>query len=170
MHDWRCGDCGGRTVVVREDHRFSESGLSSVTLKGVEFIRCEQCNSNEVIIPHMNELMRLIALALIWKPCRLKGEDVRYLRKYAGRSAADFATTLAVDVTTLSKWENDHDPVGSANDRLIRLVTLAMADNELQELHDQFSKLVSEGFKEIDPSCDNKVMDIDSETMSYEYA
>ena len=90
--------------------------------------------------------------------------------KYAGRSAADFATTLAVDVTTLSKWENDHDPVGSANDRLIRLVTLAMADNELQELHDQFSKLVSEGFKEIDPSCDNKVMDIDSETMSYEYA
>ena len=156
--------------VVRGEHRFTESGLSSVSLKEVEFVRCDECSSKELIIPHMNKLMRLIAVALLWKPCRLRGEDVRYLRKYVGVSAVDFSHTLDVDPTTLSKWENDHDPVGPANDRLIRLVILAMSDDDLRELHEDFVKLVKEGFPEIDSSRDYRMMDIDSTKMSYQYA
>ena len=166
----RCMNCGGPVVVVKGDHRFIESGLTSVTLKGVDLIKCEECNSSDPVIPRMNELMRLIVLALIWKPCKLRGEDVRYLRKYLGLSAVDFSDILAIDPTTLSKWENDHDPVGPANDRLIRLVTLAMADDQLQKLHNDVEKLVKQGFRDIDSSCDYRLMDIDSETMSYAYA
>ncbi len=171
MHDWRCDICGSQTAVVRGDHRFTESGLKSVILKGVEFVRCDQCNSKELIIPHMNELMRVIALAFLWKPGKLKGEDVKYLRKYVGLSAVDFSRTLGVDPTTLSKWENDHDPVGSANDRLIRLVVLAMSDDDLRELHEEFSRLVKERFQEIDSSRDYKTtVDMDTAGMPYEYA
>ena len=170
MQDWRCGNCGAVAGVVRGDHRFTESGLSSVELKGVEFVRCDQCGSKELIIPRMNDLMRLIAVALLWKPCKLRGEDVRYLRKYVGVSAVDFSQTLDVDPTTLSKWENDHDPVGPANDRLIRLVILAMSDDDLRKLHEILVKLVKEGFPEIDSSRDYRVMDIDSTNMSYQYA
>ena len=168
--DERCINCGGPVVVVKGDHRFIESGLTSVMLKGVDLIRCERCNTSDPVIPHMNGLMRLIALALIQKPCKLRGEDVRYLRRYVGMSAADFAEILAVDPTTLSKWENDRDPVGPANDRLIRLVTLAMADDRLPHLHDESAKLVKQRFREIDSSCGNKGVDIDSQNMSYAYA
>lgn len=170
MDRWLCSECGSEAAVVKGDHHFTESGLTSITLKGAEFVTCDKCGNRELIIPHMNQLMRLIALALIWKPCRLKGEDVRYLRKYVGQSAADFANLLAVDPTTLSKWENDHDPVGSANDRLIRLVVLAMAGDKAQEIRQSFEKLVKEGFPDIDLSCDDKVTHIDSETLSYAYA
>jgi len=59
---------------------------------------------------------------------KLCDEEVRFLRTYLHMYATDFAKLLGVHKSTLSKWENNEDPLGSANERLIRSVTLALGE------------------------------------------
>ena len=74
------------------------------------------------VLPRIAELHRTIVHAIIRKPFRLSGLEVRYLRKYLGWSGVDFARHVGVDPSTVSNWENDKDPIGSASDRLLRLM------------------------------------------------
>ena len=54
---------------------------------------------------------------------RLTGAEVRFLRKAGlGLSQIDFARTVGVDPATVSRWENDKEPVGTPADRAIRLM------------------------------------------------
>jgi putative zinc finger/helix-turn-helix YgiT family protein len=123
-----CSNCGaeaGRTIGA---YRFTESGLSNVTLIGVELIECPKCGNVDPIIPDVNDLMRAIAWHVATQRFRLAGEDVRFLRKYLKMNGAVFADLLGVDKSTLSKWENNADPIGTANERLVRSVALALGD------------------------------------------
>jgi DNA-binding transcriptional regulator YiaG len=45
-------------------------------------VLCPKCKSEDPIILNMNGLMRALARAVIEKPYRLTGEEVRFLRKY----------------------------------------------------------------------------------------
>ena len=118
-----CSNCSAKARIVRGDYKFTESGLP-VVLKGIKLIRCSECNNDDPIIPHMNQLMRAIAVSVLLKPYRLRGEEIRFLRKYLRMSSEEFSGYLGIDKTHLSKWENNADPVGEQSDRLIRLFTL----------------------------------------------
>lgn len=166
MSNILCGNCGSETVVVRGQHQFTESGLSNVILDDVEIVKCVSCGNEDPIIPYMNQLMRNIAVALVSKPCRLVGEEIRYLRKYIGKSAAAFARILDVDAATLSKWEHGKQDIGAANDRLIRLIAVAMGDGVGPELR----RLIETEFPEIQSSCDERIVRVHAKGASYEYA
>lgn len=105
-----------------ETYLYKESGLSNVVLVGVEVRRCPSCGHHELVLPRVAELHRTIAHALIHKPSRFNGSEVRYLRKYLGWSGVDFAKHIGVDPSTVSNWENDKDPIGNSSDRLLRLM------------------------------------------------
>ena len=166
MRDIRCTHCNEEARVLRGTYRFVESGLSSVVLAGIEIARCPKCGNEDPIIPRVNELMRLLALAVIRKPSRLHGEDVRFLRKYTGRNGKDFAKLLGLDPTTLSKWERNHWRPGPGSDRLVRLVAVALGEG-LEEI---LNELVSSTFPRIKDPCEDIPIKIDSENMSYQYA
>ena len=166
MRNMRCTRCGEEASVSRGTYRFVESGLSSVVLSGIEIARCQKCGNEDPIIPHANELMRLLASAVICKPCRLHGADVRFLRKYTGRTGKDFAKLLDLDPTTLSKWERGHWRPGPGSDRLVRLVALALGEGLEKEL----KELVSSTFPRIKDPCQDLPIKIDPENMSYQYA
>jgi transcriptional regulator with XRE-family HTH domain len=90
--------------------------------------------------------MRVIALAVIHMPYRLRGEEVRFLRHYLRMNGEEFSGLLHIDKTTLSKWENDDDRIGDQSDRLVRLVALALGDGlkeQLEEVVRQFPKIQS---------------------------
>src|SRR5882762_4279340 len=123
-----CSSCGAKAVVAVGTYPFKESGLSNVTLINVELIQCGVCGNVDPIIPDVNDLMRALAWHCATQKYRLSGEDVRFLRKYLNMSGVEFAQLLGVDKSTLSKWENDDDPVGTANERLIRSVALSLGD------------------------------------------
>jgi putative zinc finger/helix-turn-helix YgiT family protein len=106
----------------REDHRYKECGLPHVTLIGIKIGRCSQCSNYEITIPHIEELHRLIAKALIEKPNRLSGSEVRFLRKSLGLSGSDFAKRIGVAQETVSRWENDAAAIGGSADRLLRFL------------------------------------------------
>ena len=123
-----CSSCGAETAVSLGIYPFKESGLSNVVLIGIELIKCDACGNVDPIIPDVNDLMRALAWHCATQKYRLSGEDVRFLRKYLNMSGVEFAQLLGVDKSTLSKWENDDDPVGTANERLIRSVALSLGD------------------------------------------
>jgi len=118
----KCSDCGTPMKSRRENYRYDECGLSHVTLVAVPVARCPRCGNYQVSIPNIEGLHRLIACSLIEKKTRLRGEEVRYLRKSLGWSGGDFARHMGVAEETVSRWENDATPIGPQADRLLRLM------------------------------------------------
>ncbi|MGO8999952.1 MAG: type II TA system antitoxin MqsA family protein, partial [Polyangiaceae bacterium] len=117
----KCRTCGeGETKTSTENHLYVESGLPNVVLAGVNVRRCAKCGAFEVLLPRVTELHRVIANAVIHKPARLSGAEVKFLRKHLGWSGADFAAHMGVDPTTVSAWENERKPFGTSSDRLLR--------------------------------------------------
>ncbi len=134
----KCRNCGKAEMKsAAETYLYKESGLPYVVLTGVEVRRCPACGHHELVLHRVTELHRTIAHALIHKRSRFSGAEVRYLRKSLGWSGVDFARHVGVDPSTVSSWENDKDPIGSASDRLLRLMVVhetPVADYSLDEL------------------------------------
>ena len=164
-HGVRCSNCGADARLTRGKYRFNESGLKNVELIGIDLIKCPSCKNVDPIIPHMNELMQCLALAVAAQPYRLKGDEVRFLRKYLRMTGEQFANLLKVDKTTLSKWENDADAVGEQSDRLIRTMALVLGEG----LKERIEEIVK-AFPEIQEEFRDFLIQIDAESRTYEYA
>ena len=122
-----CTVCGGQMKRRRENYRYEASGLPYVTLQGVEVRRCQKCGETEVAIPAIEELHRAIAGALIRKRARLAPAEIKYLRKSLGWSGTDFAQRVGATAETISRWEHGKMPMGSAAERLLRLMVATEA-------------------------------------------
>jgi DNA-binding transcriptional regulator YiaG len=160
-----CGSCEKEAKVIRGNYRFDEVGLP-VLLKHVELVKCEHCGNVDPIIPDLNGLMHVIAFAVISRPCKLGGQEIKFLRKYLGMNGEEFAGILDIDRTTLSKWENGQD-IGPQSDRLIRLLVLNKSTElrkHVEEMMRRFSSITD---------CDHppkSQLNIDPRTREYEYA
>jgi putative zinc finger/helix-turn-helix YgiT family protein len=96
--------------------------LPGVVLVGVEVRRCPNCGEYEVVIPRIEELDRTIGRAVISKPSKLSGAEIRFLRKYLDLSGVDLARKMGTKPETVSRWESDKQPMGAQADRLLRLM------------------------------------------------
>ncbi len=119
-----CLVCGAQTRIQRENFLYDACGLPYITLVGVEVRRCPQCGEYEVAIPHIEDLHKAIAHALIRKTSRLTPAEIRYLRKHLGWSGVDFAKHMGTAPETVSRWESGADPIGPQADRLLRLMVV----------------------------------------------
>jgi DNA-binding transcriptional regulator YiaG len=166
MKKEECSNCGHAATVTRGNYRFDEMGLP-VVLGNVQIIKCSACGTSEPVIPHMNELMHTLALAVILQPCKLGAKEVRFLRTYVGKSSKDFAALLHYDKSSMSKMENGERPVGNRADKLIRLLVLNLSP----ELKGKINQLI-EMMPDIDdePCDDPSDINIDPATMRYVYA
>ncbi len=160
-----CSACGAKAEIMRGTYQFRESGLRCVVLQGVEIIRCPECGNEDPIIPRVNDLMRALARAVIRKPCRLEGDDVRFLRKYLRMTQEQLASLLHVDKTNVSKWENREDRVGAQSDRLIRAVALALGEG-LKEGQEEAVR----GFSGIQDLRKPVCIEVNAQTLDYAYA
>jgi putative zinc finger/helix-turn-helix YgiT family protein len=118
----KCLTCGKEMQSRRENYRYTESGLSNIVLANVEVRTCPHCGEREVVIPRLDELHRAIAQALVRQHTKLNPEQIRFLRKYLGWSAVDFARYMAVQPETVSRWESGSQDMGEISDRLLRLL------------------------------------------------
>jgi putative zinc finger/helix-turn-helix YgiT family protein len=162
-----CSDCGSEALIQRGTYRFRESGLDNVVLKGIEIVKCPACGNEEPIIPNLDGLLRIIAVAIVTNRLPLAGAEVRYLRKYLEMSGEQFARILHTDKSTLSKWETGAVNIGSKSDLLIRAVALNLG----RGLRDN-AEQITRDFEHIDEestASPNRI-EVDSETLEYEYA
>ena len=163
----QCSNCAKDAKTVRGSYDFKESGLSNVVLQGIQLIRCSYCGNEDPIIPRINDLVRLLTVAVISKPYRLQGGEVRFLRKYLRMTGDEFARLIDVDKTTLSKWENSDDPVGPQSDRLIRMMALALGDG----LQEKLDEIIRVSFPKISrKNVPSFGIEINPDAMSYQYA
>jgi putative zinc finger/helix-turn-helix YgiT family protein len=162
-----CSDCGSEARVETGTYRFRESGLDNVVLKEIQIVKCPVCGNEDPIIPNLDGLLRIVAVAIITRKMPVTGAEVRFLRKYLGMSGEQFARILHTDKSTLSKWETGAVNIGSKSDLLIRSVALNLGRG-LRENAEQITRdfvLIDENSK-VAP----KRIEVDSHTLKYEYA
>jgi transcriptional regulator with XRE-family HTH domain len=84
-------------------------------------------------------------------------------------TGAEFAHLIDVDKTTLSKWENNDDVVGSQSDRLIRLTVLGLGEG-LREKLDEVIRTVFPNIRRTGAKTAPKVgIEIDSKKLTHQY-
>lgn len=133
----QCQMCGAKSGVKNEriTHRFKESGLDNIILTGVEVTHCESCGETLYDFGNLNALHAVIASVLLQKKNNLSGKEMRFLRKFIGFSAANFAHLLKYSPETISRLENS-DEVSDHIDRLIRFVVFSKLPERNYDLHD----------------------------------
>src|SRR6266568_9602298 len=101
----KCRTCDAPKMTVRrENYRYTESGLSNLTLLDIDVYQCGRCGERVPSIPRLVELHRVIALSLAAKPTKLTPAEIRYLRNHLGLSRTGFAEAVGVDPATVSRW------------------------------------------------------------------
>src|SRR5262249_39586902 len=105
-----CVRCGGVLKSSRGTHRYTEAGLSNVTLAGVEMRTCVRCGERELVTPRVEALHRAIARSLSRQAATLTPEAVRFLRKWLGLTSGDFARVMGVRRETVCRWERAAAP------------------------------------------------------------
>ncbi len=136
-----CTVCGSDASVTRKSYRFDEMGVP-VELQNIEVIECAHCGNVDPIIPNMDGLMKVLALAILCNPCKLNGQEIRYLRKYVNKSAREFSRYLNLTVSHLSKLENDRYEITPRLDKLVRLI-VGNLDPDLAEGTKELMKIIS---------------------------
>ena len=119
-----CFNCGHGMTTGRENVKYDASGLPGVTLVDVEVSRCGHCGQYEVAIPRIEELHRVMAIALVRKAARLTPAEIRFLRTTLGWSSRELADHMGAAAETVSRWEHGKTPIGPQADRLLRLMVL----------------------------------------------
>lgn len=146
----RCG-CGEQATVSCGDYLFVESGLTNVTLHGVKLLKCDQCGSSTPVLSKINNLMQVIAAALVLKPSQLTGKEIRFVRKYIGLTGEQFGKKMGLTKHHISRIETEKYPVGAQTDRLIRFLAISASSklkNELERLFERLETIKDEPVQE----------------------
>jgi len=114
----KCFQCGSAMTTKRENAPYK--ALPGTVLVGIDVSRCPSCGEYEVAIPSLDELNKMLTDAVIHKPGRLNGGEIRFLRTYLGYSSADFARLIGSDASTVSRWESGAQNIGRHADLLLR--------------------------------------------------
>jgi putative zinc finger/helix-turn-helix YgiT family protein len=140
MRSTFCSKCGAEAKVEKGQYRFKGTPLKHVMLCGIDLIKCPKCRNVDPIIPSLEDLFSMLAFAVVKKNSRLKGDEIRFLRKYVHMTQAQFGRVVGLDPTTISKYENDDDVIGDQSDKLIRLVAIALGGPGLRARIDETVK------------------------------
>jgi DNA-binding transcriptional regulator YiaG len=165
MKKAHCSNCGSEGRIVRGNYEFKESGLRGLVLVDIELLKCGKCGNVDPILFRVDELMHVATVAILQKPYRLQGEELRFLRKHIDLSQEEFAKLLRINKTTLSKWENNEDPIGLQSDLLARAVVISR-DKKLEKRAADHIR----AFEKIADKQKHVRVEVDAETREYEYA
>lgn len=122
----KCERCGG-PLVTRTVPEFRNDALIGipgvVIVNAVEETRCEKCGQLAATgFSDLEGLLAAVAVARVMAPHKLSAADVRFLRKVLGWSSKELAEKLEVRNETVSRWENNKEPVGPTSEKLLRLI------------------------------------------------
>jgi DNA-binding transcriptional regulator YiaG len=68
----------------------------------------------------MEKLHLLLGRELCCKKDLLTGQEAKFIRKELHMKSKEMAQALGVTASTVSRWENDKEPIGETHDRLLR--------------------------------------------------
>lgn len=118
------------TATQIKPYHYLDSGLSNVFLIGIKYWTCKTCGAAAAEIPAPTQLMNVIAESIVMKPGILSGEEIKFLRKRAGKKASDFAEMIGRTPEHLSKLETGKLKLTEPIDKLIRLAYGMLSDDK----------------------------------------
>lgn len=106
----KCKNCGGKlrsrkyalTTRVGKYRVVDESGVAP---------QCDECNVVDLPLNVLAGYERRAARTVLRDVQTVDGAVVRFARKALGLRQADFAKLLDVSEQTVSRWENNHEPI-----------------------------------------------------------
>lgn len=128
-----CYECGQKMRKKKGEHHYTESGLDNVYLKNIPLYTCA-CGEETVEIPHIEELHRVIAFALIHKKTLLNAGEIKYLRHEMELRAVDLAEMMGVNKVSVSRWESGTQEISKSYDRMLRLLYIRRLEEENKKL------------------------------------
>ncbi len=98
-------------------------GIDGVILHdAVVEARCILCNAlDSVLIPNVQGLIAAVAVSRTMIRFKLRGKEIRFLRKAVEVSAEELSNTVDVRADGISRWENDKEVINSRSEKLLRL-------------------------------------------------
>lgn len=120
-----CRECGGK-VTCRGYTCVQKVGKWTVTDRTSRAPQCEACNAPQLTLDELQGY-ELRAVKTVLCEGHLEGEVVRYARKALGLKQKELGKILGYTHETVSRWENDKDPMPrAAGSALIGLLMRAI--------------------------------------------
>jgi len=121
----RLCDCGGKLESQRlfkhEDKRLGLPGVRIMLYNAVTLERCALCKRVEsVTVSDLEGLIAAVAVSRVLHPAKLNGGEILFLRKALELTGKELAALLEANEQTVSRWENDVDPIGPQSEKLLR--------------------------------------------------
>lgn len=84
----------------------------------------DQDGEETIELPMLRQLRASAAMARCLMPIRLRGKEIKALRKIMGLTAAELAKRLdeKTAVETVSRWESEAQPMGGYAEKILRLL------------------------------------------------
>jgi len=144
----RCPSCQEEMGKTIGKYQYRECGLDNVWLIDADLYVCPKCNLRMPVLQGAYNVKRELTRELVQAHARLSGDEIVYLRKAIGLKAADLAETLQVDRVTLSRWENDHQPIDPFADFKLRMEAVdRILPDERASLRDKVSLVLQRGYR-----------------------
>ncbi|MFO1038269.1 MAG: hypothetical protein U1E45_15640 [Geminicoccaceae bacterium] len=116
-----CSACGEKVrQVLLPEHEMDLGGVKVVLHDAVIEEVCDACGERAVVVPDLNGLIVSAAVARLLEPVRLRGREVRFVRKALGMNGRAFAKAMQIRPETLSRWEQGMQGVGGYAEQLLR--------------------------------------------------
>ena len=96
-------------------------GLNVVVMQAARRFVDEHGN-DYVEVPWIDSLVKSAAVVRCLMPVRLKGAEMKAIRKILGLTGKAMAKRLQIDPATYSRWENDAQAMGGYAEKIFRLV------------------------------------------------
>ena len=103
-----------------EVYQYTACGLDNVVVEGAVELP-ETAGDGSVTIPAIGQLHQVIAEAIVTRPAKMTGQELRFLRTEMGLTQSQLANILKVTLLTVSRWERNENPFSEAAEMLVRL-------------------------------------------------
>lgn len=112
-------------------YHYTESGLRNVWLRN-GFTVHDTPYGKGVAIEDVAGLHKALALALVLKPGKLSGTEIRFLRKEMEMSQSSLAACLGANVQTVATWEKSKAKISGPADKMLRVLVKGHFNNNVQ--------------------------------------
>ena len=127
-----------------------EVGLCTI-VHGAAIERTDEQGEVTIELPKINELMAAAAVARCLVPIKLRGSEIRAIRKILGLTLAELANKLDERTApeTVSRWETEAQPMGGYAEKVMRLTVCEVLHKRAPGIAYNASMIA--GLKVLDP-------------------
>jgi len=120
-------------------------GLRGILQGQVPGLRCDRCRTETFEARTLDQMLLVVARAVLTQPRILSAEEARFLRKAVlGLTQARLAERMGINTITVADWERGERPMSKEHDYELRGIALASLLKRLASAGAQHRALVQD--------------------------